>query len=607
METLFLQLPEQDPANLNACRNTNLFAGSLIAQAVNLGLLQRTEYRLLDATTSDIGGDAAIVNAIVDRQLDAVFFCLYDYNYERSLYIAKKLRLRLPATYIIALGPEVFPGAAVGRSRVFDSLIEVPKGTEWPQFCYPDSTSFIALLADLRQRNLQPCYNKAPLPGQAALRPAQKDPYLSDIITISADKPVFIGPEPLDILPPGRSIDDLIQNAPLLMQKACLGAAREIIMADPGLSDQATSSGLLKSLAAANHQGLSLQAYWRADHLNEDTAKLFMDANLVAMRSPLLTTNQETLHTLGIGIDSVAIERNAAYIWNQAAILKLRLYLGLPGDNYDSVIDSFDYLGMAGLGQEAELKPLSLLPGTACQLRSEEFGIHDALKVPPYTVIETTSLQEEDFIDALGDFEESFDVAVNPPVRPCLTPEMHGFVTCVDTRARGALDQLLVQQERLANSLSLIIDADNPESIKRLIAMAGDLRRENSYTLWQLILYSDISIPSDQTQIALTDAFAMVDHYFEMQHMFSLDPQTTWQTRLFFATSSEGLALRALHEFRELETIYVIKNDLPSMKLIEATPFLAFNREQLGFERLYDVMSLYRNFQDLLIDSAVDF
>ena len=605
MKALFIQLPEQDPANLASMASVPLFAGSLIAQALHNKALERSEYSLLDQNISDFGGDCAILTALLGSGAEALFFTLFDYNYDRSLFLAKALRGRMPATLLIALGPEACAGTPLAHSRTFDAILELPETVEWSSFCYPDAAAFCELLQDLRKRCLKPRYQILPA-GSLKLAPQYKDPYLMSIIPICADKPVYAGFPCLDILPPAQLQADLVHTAPLLIQQACAANAREIVLANPGIQQIDQASVFIKTLAAANSQGIGLLLNWQVDQLNEDLAKLLIDANLLAMRSQLLSTNPESLQECGHQVDLPAIERNAQFIWAQSAILKLSLYLGLPQDSYDTVIDSFDYLGMSGLGQDADLRVINLLPGTLCRKNIENFGIVENLGTPPYTVTETETMQEEDFLDALGDFEESFDIAVSPPVRPCLQSERNGYAACVDLRKPGAFDQLLVNPERLANSVTILVDADNPELLKRLGTMAPDLRRENPYTLWQLVLCSDNSIPSDAAQLALTEAFVMPEHYFELQHLFSLDPQNTWQLRLFFATNSEALALRALHESRELETIFIIRDSLPGLKLLEANPFIAFNKDRLGFELLYDLMNSYRNFQDLLLESTIE-
>jgi hypothetical protein len=211
-------------------------------------------------------------------------------------------------------------------------------------------------------------------------------------------------------------------------------------------------------------------------------------------------------------------------------------------------------------------------------------------------------MTEDDMLDAVADFEESFDVAWSRPVSPSFRPERGGFVCFIDLRKQGALDSILVAPERLASSVTLMLDADDPEGAARVARAAREIRKDNPYCLWQLVLHSDSAIPGASILARLTDAFISPEHFFELTRMFSMDPQPNFQTRVFFSTNSESLAIRALKEFQQLETILVLGDALPGPRALEALPFLCFDRDATPFELLYDVMSAYRGYPDLLVE-----
>ncbi len=604
MKILFIQLPEQDPQGMAARGNVPLVAGSALAWIVHSGVVPRESCVLLDPDIEDNAGDAALIAYILGNVPDMLVFTLHDYNLARSLYLAKALRAKLPATCLAGVGPEVVPGMPLYKAHAFDALIDSVQGLPQGRGAYANGPAFVDLIHDFLQRSVKPRYKVPSAPDwYSPAACSVLDPYLSGMIPVSSEKPVFIGLPSYELLPPDAPLDYLVELAPRLLRFAADNGAREVALADPGLIDPVRASGYIKSLAAANHQGIPLLAHSNLQLLGEDHAQLWLDATLAIMRTPLLSTNPRTLEALGQAQDKLALERGAHLITSGGAMVKPSLYLGLPFDSYETTIETFDFLGMAGLGQDAELKPLMLRPGTLCRARATEFGITESLDVPPYWVVETETMQEEDMLDAVADFEESFDVALFPPISPLFKESRKGFISCVDTRKPGAIDSLLVNQGNLANSITLVVDADNPEQIHRLAAVSTSLGRENPFALWQIVLCSENSIPSAKTQKKLQDAFSVADHFLDLTRLYSLDPQTTYQTRLFFATSSESLALHAIHADRELETIFILGNTMPSPKLVETMPFLAFDREYAGFELLYDVMSAYRNFPDLLIEA----
>lgn len=206
-------------------------------------------------------------------------------------------------------------------------------------------------------------------------------------------------------------------------------------------------------------------------------------------------------------------------------------------------------------------------------------------------------------LDAIADFEESFDVAWGAPVAPGFKPTRGGFTAFADLRSPGGLDALLVAPERLASSVTLLLDADDPERAARVARAAKDLRKENPYGLWQIVLRSDAGIPPESMVERLSDAFSMPEHYFELSRLYTLDPQPDFQVRVFFATASEALALAALRDRQDVETLFALGDALPGARLLEAMPFLAFDREAASFELLYDVMSAYRDYPDLLVEA----
>jgi len=99
-------------------------------------------------------------------------------------------------------------------------------------------------------------------------------------------------------------------------------------------------------------------------------------------------------------------------------------------------------------------------------------------------------------IDAIAAFEESFDVEWASPPAPHFLAEKQGFRAFIDTRKLENIDWMRLNPTKLANSVTLLADADDPESLSRLVRAARDLRRDNPYALYQIVLTSDTRIPS---------------------------------------------------------------------------------------------------------------
>lgn len=596
MKTLFVQLPQQDPSPETAAANVPLIPGRLIAYACALGLLKRDECAILDDQVTDHGGDAAVSAAAMRAEPGLLAFVVFPWNLERSLWIAKKLRAVLPATSFLALGPEAIQGMPLFKAQAFDAIIEGE--CELP---------FSDLLRDLDRRSPKPRY-AADAPADLSLLP---DPYLEGILPIRADKPVLAETrrgfassraDRYEQWPAGTVRSFPPDHAPRLLRLASIKGALEFRLLDAPLGTSQEDSGFLKSLAAANEGGVPLRAEIDLATLTEDTTRLLHDAALSFADANLFSTNAQALAALGSSLDKAGFERGLGLLWSRDISVRPLVLLGLPFDSYETTVDTFDFLGMAGMGQDASLKPLALAPGSRFRNRSHDFGIREFLENPPYWAVETDWLDEDGFLDAVADFEESFDVAWGHPISPRFAPTRGGFVSFLDARRDGALDAALVSPERLASSITLLLDADDPERAARVARTARDLVRENPFTLWQIVLHSDKTIPGDKIVSRLADAFASPEHYFELSRLFSLDPQPNFQTRIFFSTSSESLALRSLKEHSRLETVFVLGAAMPGPKLIESLPFLAFDRDATAFELIYDVMSAYRDFPDMLVE-----
>lgn len=584
MKTLFIQLCQQDPVPEAASSNVPLIPGRLCALALARGLCAPTDLVILDDAVADHGSDAAVYAEALKQAPDLIVFTLMPWNAERSAWIARRLRSALAATWCVACGPSA---RYDDWGQTFDSVLEGE-----PEACFLD------LLADTGHRALEPRYR-----GRTSLSPAEMpDPWLSGVLSVRPDKPVLLetrrggslsslrGPHATDRLP--------IDRAAKLMRLASMQGAQEFRILDRPLDG--ADLALVKSLAAANEASIPFRAKLDLAALNDESADLLCDAGLSFVDAELLSTNPAALEAVGRSLDKAAFERGLGMLWAREVSVRPLVLLGLPHDSYETVVETFDFLGMAGAGQDSLLRPLAVSPGTALWTARRELGIREFLKQAPYWVLETDWLNEDGFLDAVADFEESFDVAWSRPVPPRFLPARSGFISFLD--ARGNLDQAILAPEKLANSVTILADAGDPERLHRLARAARDLRRDNPYTLWQIVLHSDTALPDDAQVSRLSDAFSNPDHYFELCQLYSMDPQPTYQCRLFFATRSESLALEALRDKPSLETLFVLGDGMPSAKLVEQIPFMACDRERMPFELVYDVVSAYRDFPDMLVD-----
>jgi radical SAM superfamily enzyme YgiQ (UPF0313 family) len=600
MKILFVQLPVQEPSWESGRANVALAAGYLAAYAEKMGLITRDEWSLLPREVTEKGSDRAVAQAIAATGADLVCFSLYVWNHDRSVHIAQSVAGLLPRARLVAGGPEVVQGTPIFGRSPFHALVE---GEGELPFC--------ELLEDMKRgRPLARRYS-SPRPLDLAELP---NPYLAGTLAFEADRPVHLEtvrgcPAKCAYCYYGKNYGG-VRNFPRedaykVIEGANKAGVHEIYLMDPSFQATEDLSERLVSIARANTGGLSIHAELRLESVTEELGRLYQAAGLASAEVGLQSTNPKALEAVHRGWERKAFERGAEILQKNRIIVKTGLILGLPFDGYEEVISTFDFLGMQGLGQEAELYPLSVLPGTELRERAREYGII-RMERPPYWVTATDWISRDDMSAAIGAFEDGFDVEWAAPPAPHFRPEEGGFRAFVDARSSENIDWMRLNPDKLANSMTLLADADDPESVARLARAAKDLRRDNPHTLYQIVLRSDTRIPSEKLVSRLCDAFYFPEHYYDLSRSFSLDPQVSYQARMFFATRNPSLAFRAMEEATDVETCLVLggKGGFNADRLADSLPFVIFDRETLAFDRLYELLTIYADYPGMLIEAA---
>ncbi|MCX7027515.1 MAG: B12-binding domain-containing radical SAM protein [Spirochaetes bacterium] len=599
MKIIFVQLPVMEADWDDAVANVPLAAGYLTAYAESKGLLKRSEWSILDKSFADYGSDSAVIERLVASEPDIVAFSLYAWNLERSLFIAGAARERLSRARFIAGGPEVVEGMPILERSPFHALV-VGEG----------ESSFEKLLGDIIQhRPLSRVYKESQLLDLSAL----PNPYLVGTLSILRDSPVHM--ETMRGCPNKCAYCYYGKNFPLirrfpseqaveLIRKASDAGASELYIMDPSFQYGSDLPEKLAAFAEANRSAMPLHTEMRLESVDDKLASLMKSAGIASIEAGLQSINPKALEAVGRSLDKDSFAKGAEALQKQHIIVKTGLILGLPFDGYEQIEETFDFLGMHGLGQEAELYPLSFLPGTDARERADEWRM-SRMELPPYWVTSNDWVSQDDLIDAVATFEESFDVEWAAPPSPHFAKERKGFVSFVDARKLENIEWLRMNPARLANSLTLLADAEDPESLSRLVRAARDLRKDNPYSIYQIVLTSDTRIPSERLVERIQDAFLYPDHYYELSHYFSPDPQEGYQTRMFFATRNFTLAYRAVEEAQDMETMIILsgKTGYNAERLSELLPYVVFDREGIPFDRLYELLSIYADFPQMLIEA----
>jgi radical SAM superfamily enzyme YgiQ (UPF0313 family) len=428
MKLLFVQLPAQTPDWNMASANIPLAAGYLASYAESKGLISRREWIILEPSIANYGSDASIISSIVAREPEVIAFTLYSWNLERSMFIAEKLASHLPRARLVAGGPEVVEQMPITLRTPFSSLV-YGEGEE----------AFALLLQDILQHRPVESSYRAPTLLDLEKVP---NPYLTGALRFDPNMQVhletmrgcnakcsycFYGKNYSSIrsFPHEQSIQ--------VLRSAADAGVPEVYIMDPNFQTGADFPSRLRDIAQVNRSSTTLHTELRLEGINEEIASLLKEAGVASVEVGLQSTNPKALEAVHRTFNRKAFEKGAELLQKQKIIVKTGLILGLPFDGYEQVIETFDFLGMQGLGQESELYPLSLLPGTEIRDRALEFGM-SSMEIPPYLVTSTHWISYDDMIDAIATFEESFDVEWAMPPSPHFQLFKEGLVSFIDVR-----------------------------------------------------------------------------------------------------------------------------------------------------------------------------
>ena len=189
---------------------------------------------------------------------------------------------------------------------------------------------------------------------------------------------------------------------------------------DPTFNHRPELPAFLAAIRDANaDKKLRFFAEIRAEGLSEDDADLLAAANFTKLEIGLQSVNQETLTRTKRGGSPAKVAAAAKMLHARGMRLLVDLIIGLPGDTAADVARGVDFLLEHGLGDEAQVFPLAVLPGTAMRADAAKDGlVFDA--VPPYRIRRTATMDEDQLRAALFDAEDRLERRLDETPRPHL-------------------------------------------------------------------------------------------------------------------------------------------------------------------------------------------
>ncbi|MCQ2611374.1 MAG: radical SAM protein [Treponema sp.] len=135
----------------------------------------------------------------------------------------------------------------------------------------------------------------------------------------------------------------------------------------------------------------------RAEFIDREMAKAFTKIPC-SLQFGLQSTNEEVLKNVNRSFNKQQFTRNIGFLNDEGVIFGFDLIYGLPGDNYQSFINSVDF-ALKLYPNNLETFCLSVLPGTVLYDDAEKFGL-EFMTEAPYTILLTPQFPEQDISKA---------------------------------------------------------------------------------------------------------------------------------------------------------------------------------------------------------------
>jgi hypothetical protein len=258
---------------------------------------------------------------------------------------------------------------------------------------------------------------------------AYPSPYLAGVVPIDPRRPTYVEtvrgcrsactfcfyPRSSASL---RSLDPKA-SAELVADLASAGA-RDLVFLDPTFNHRPGFEELLAELAVVNKdRSLTFFGEVRAEGLTESHADALAAAGFTKLEIGLQSVNPRALKLSKRGGDPERVAAAAKMLKARGVDLLVDLIVGLPGDGPDDVARGVDFLLRHGLGEDAQVFPLALLPGTAMRAEAARDGVRFEAR-PPYRAIETPTFRGDALLSSLFAAEEALDRRLDETPRPFL-------------------------------------------------------------------------------------------------------------------------------------------------------------------------------------------
>jgi len=570
-----VQLPVPPPAALAATGNVPLAAGALGVSARVHGLDARLDIEVVAPAITDSLGDALLAEHLARGEPAYLGFSLYLWNSERSLHLAREVKRLSPRTKILVGGPEISSdNAFILSQRGFDIAVTGEAEESFAALLHAllegRDPAGLANVAVRKPLGLSPfgaaCGASFPL----ATYPS---PYLSGLVPIDPRRSTYVEtvrgcrshctfcfyPRSSSVL---RTLD--IEQSAAMVSSLRAGGAREVVFLDPTFNHRPQFEEMLEALARANPPGEGRLTFFgevRAEGLRPAHGEALKRAGFDRLEIGLQSVNVQTLKKVKRGGNPDMVAKATRMLHDHGISLLVDLIIGLPGDTPDDVARGVDYLLEHGLGDEAQVFPLSLLPGTSMRATAQEDGVVFE-PAPPYRVRRTPGFTSEQLLRSLEDAEEKLGHRLDEVPRPHLCDAHASFAE--GPRATSATGAAPLARDVFS------LDLDEPDAheaaLARTRAAAPGARHAALWLCARDLWPRREAIARAVDARLAVDPHCTLDVVLEARETFPLDLLDALRAQLARATPgylSRALAHRGEDAQRRISVVVPLHTQLP--------------------------------------------
>ncbi len=402
MNVLLLQLPIPQ---LNYGRQTgNIPLGAACLARAASGLTH-VEIEILPESVVSYVGDAALIDLILLKAPDLVGFTVFNWNIERSLYIAGELKKRINVKTAFG-GPEVTKDNPLMDNPAVDYRV------------YGEGEApFLGLLNELSPGKTNP------VPSSGEIFRAGKSPYLYDLLEPHIEDMMLLEtlrgcPYKCGYCYYNKARDRVVAVPEEIVLEGVQWAfdrgISEVFLLDPSLNARPGLRDFIRKIEGINRGGrMRFLSEIRAEGIDLPLAESMARAGFSEFEIGLQSTNPAALKAMNRPTDLARFKEGVSNLKKVGIEPKIDLIIGLPGDDPEGFRRSVDFVAENGMYDDVQVFFLSVLPGTDFRKRSGELGLIFQSR-PPYTILGTPSFDENDLLTSFSYAEEAFDLALQP-------------------------------------------------------------------------------------------------------------------------------------------------------------------------------------------------